>query len=107
MTAPPAQSVIMHQPRTILPVTAPKRIAPKIHLGGFAGAVVTKGLASTSETRVAAHVRRTRRTSAQQQRAGNHHDFDEVGDHFSVPCGMEARRSSLEEDRKPQKRREL
>lgn len=85
MTAPPAQSVIMHQPRTILAITTPKRTAPEIHLGGFAGAVVAKGLASAGKTRVAAHVRRTRRTSGQQQRASDHHDFDEVGDHFSVP----------------------
>ena len=75
----------MHQPRTILPVTTPQRVAPKIHLGGFAGAVVAKCLASPGETRVAAHVRRTRRTSAQQQSASDHHDLDEIGDHFSVP----------------------
>jgi DHA1 family inner membrane transport protein len=42
----PAPSIITQQPRTVLTITTPQPTAAKIHLGGFAGAVVTKRLAS-------------------------------------------------------------
>nr|DAO87081.1 MAG TPA: hypothetical protein [Caudoviricetes sp.] len=71
----------MQQPRPILPITTPQPTAAKIHLRGLAGAVVTKRLAPARKARVTAHARRTRRASAQQQRASNHHDFDKARDH--------------------------
>src|SRR5471032_1850881 len=78
---PPAHSIIIQQPRPILPITTHQPTAAKIHLGRLARAMVPKRLASARETRVTTPARRPRRTSAQQQRASNQRDFNQVRDH--------------------------
>ena len=42
----PLPSIIMQQPRTILPITTPQPTATEIHLRGFVGTMVAKCLAT-------------------------------------------------------------
>lgn len=94
----------MQQPRPILPITTPQPTPAKTHLGRLARAMVPKRLASASKTRVTAPARRLRRTSAQQQRASNQRDFNQIRDHVFSSLWAGGTGASLEEDRRPQRR---
>lgn len=88
--------VVVQQPRTVLTKTAADGTATtEVHLIDAASDMVAEGLAAFGRATTGNAARAHSGAGAQQQSASDHHDFEEVRDHFQFPLGWRHGRTTL------------